>query len=103
MNFKICIYDYTLDVAVTHYVNQPAQGKWADSDWDCYGYEDVEFKILSGRDEERGEYDCSEEELKFIENEFSEEIEEKLLEEIREMNSAIDDAYEGQRESDWEY
>lgn len=30
---------------VTHYLNQPALGPSADSDWDCYGYTEVEFDL----------------------------------------------------------
>jgi len=32
---------------ITHYFKQPAQGSSADSDWDCYGYEDIEFELLT--------------------------------------------------------
>ena len=79
--------DYEFNCTVTYYVNQPAQGKWADSDWDCYGYEEIEFDVDSVfvyNDEgdlveilDKGEKDS-------IISEYVDRIEDKILEEIRE-------------------
>jgi len=32
---------------VTHYYRQKPLGRSADSDWDCDGYEDIEFELLT--------------------------------------------------------
>ena len=52
MEFEIEYFDeqdncLTFYVTVTGYVNVAPQGKWADSDWDCWGYEDVDFTVDS--------------------------------------------------------
>jgi hypothetical protein len=36
-------------VEVGHFFRQPALGPRADSDWDCYGYTDLEFEVLDRR------------------------------------------------------
>lgn len=33
-------------VNVTYFHKQPALGPMCDSDWDCYGYTDIEFDVL---------------------------------------------------------
>ena len=33
-------------IGVKEYFKQEPQGSWADSDWDCYGYTDVDYDIL---------------------------------------------------------
>ena len=33
-------------VRVTHYSKQEPLGPWCDSDWDCYGYTDIDFEVL---------------------------------------------------------
>jgi len=34
---------------VTYYFSQKPMGPSADSDWDCYGYQEVEFEVLDRR------------------------------------------------------
>jgi hypothetical protein len=33
------------EVRVTHFFHQPPMGPSADSDWDCYGYTEIEFDV----------------------------------------------------------
>ena len=52
MEFEIEYFDeqdncLTFYVTVTDYVNVAPQGKWADSDWDCWGCEEVDFTVDS--------------------------------------------------------
>ena len=86
---EISVYldDYEFNCTITSYVNQPALGEWADSDWDCYGYEELEFDVDSVfvYDDEgdlveildKGEKDS-------IIGDYVDRIESKILEEIRE-------------------
>lgn len=36
-------------IEVTHFVVQPPLGPNCDSDWDCYGYTEIEFEVLDRR------------------------------------------------------
>ena len=36
-------------VEVTHFHRQPALGPSAESDWDCYGYVDIDFMVCDRR------------------------------------------------------
>ena len=84
--FEIYIDIYTFYVSVTDYVNVPAQGKWASSDWDCYGYEEIDWECteIEDCDEDGNVVELSAEEVKSVISEYSDLIEEKLLEMIRE-------------------
>lgn len=80
--FEIEIDSYTFYISVTDYVNVPAQGKWVDSDWDCYGYEEVEWEVTCVTQTAE---DGSEEEITVDVDKYSDIIEDKLLEQIREL------------------
>ena len=97
--FEIYIDSYTFYISVTDYVNVPAQGKWASSDVDCYGYEEVEWicTAIEDCDEDENVVELSAEEVKAVISEYSDLIEEKLLEEIRGMR---DDDFD-YPEDDW--
>ena len=90
MNFEIYIDSYTFYISVTDYVNVPAQGKWADSDVDCYGYEEIEWNCteVEDCDEDGNVVELSAEEVKAVISEYSDLIEDKLLEEIRDMRDS---------------
>lgn len=90
MIFTINIDSYDFTVEVTNYVNQPAMGKWADSGWDCYGYEEVAFNVLSvlDTDEDGNEMVVD----NSVAEGYIELLEEKLLIEIHEMQE--EDYYE---------
>lgn len=36
-------------INVTHYFKQKPMGPRADSDWDCYGYTEIEFEVCDRR------------------------------------------------------
>lgn len=46
--FEIPYKVFSLLIEVTHFHETPAQGKWADSDWDAAGYMEIEWKLESG-------------------------------------------------------
>ena len=97
MNFEIEYFDeqdncLTFYVTVTDYVNVAPQGKWSDSDWDCWGYEDVDFTVdsvtITSVDEDGNTVSVD----KPVDvSEYYSYIEDKLLEQIREMK---DDSHE---------
>ena len=91
MNFEIECFDeqdncLTFYVTVTDYVNVAPQGKWSDSDWDCWGYEDVDFTVgsvtITNVDEDGNTVSVD----KPIDiAEYYDYIKDKLLEQIREL------------------
>lgn len=59
-------------VKVDCYINVKPQGRYADSDWDCYGYTEIEFTLL-----DRKGYKAA-----WLQNKMSKSDIEKLEEEI---------------------
>lgn len=47
MEISVELDEYTFHCEITSYTYQKPLGKWADSDWDCYGYEEMEFECHS--------------------------------------------------------
>lgn len=85
--YEIDIEDFRFYITVTDYHHQPAQGPSADSDWDCYGYEEVEFDVDSVfvYDEEGGLVEILDKvEKENTISDYVDRIESKILEEIRE-------------------
>lgn len=79
----------TFYVTATDYVNVAPQGKWASSDWDCYGYEEIDFTVdsvtITTVDEDGNTVSVD----KPIDvSEYLDYIEDKLLEQIREMKDS---------------
>ena len=95
-DLEIYIDIYTFHINITHYFNQPPMGRWADSDVDCYGYIDLEWKCTAVEtyDEDGDEIKLTEQQEKDIVSEYSELIEEKVLVQIAEMQDD-DDGYDG--------
>ena len=84
---SVCLDDYEFNCTITSYVNQPAQGESADSDWDCYGYEEVEFDVDSVfvyNDDGNLCEVINKVEKEDIISDYMDRIENKILEEIRE-------------------
>lgn len=48
MTYEIIVEGLVLDVEVTHCENAPPQPSNRDSDWDCMGTRELEYKVLSG-------------------------------------------------------
>lgn len=80
--FSIEVDDYIFHCVVTSYVYQRPLGPSADSDWDCYGYEEVEWdcNCVEVYDEDGYLVETTVDVDKYSEN-----IEEKILDEIHEM------------------
>lgn len=98
--YEIDIEYFRFYITVTDYHHQPALGPSADSDWDCYGYTEIDWNVLSilDYDEDGNETDIPVN--LFCLEEYSELIEEKLLEIMNdEMESQdyddFDDGYDG--------
>lgn len=105
MNFSICIADYVLEISVLHYSPAIPAKTWGKPE-DCYEAEDGELEyIIEGAylTIQGLECSCGHKEIKYIENEYDEDIRKALMKEIDKYTEALNDAYEGQRESDWEY
>lgn len=85
MEFEVSIDQYNFYIRVDSYIKQPPQGPSADSDWDCRGYEEIEWEItkIIGCDDNGVECYVGTEEIDI--SEYSEYIEDKLLEQIREL------------------
>lgn len=101
-NLEIYMDSYTFHINITHYFNQPPMGKWADSDVDCYGYTDIDWECTAVEtyDEENDQIKLTEQQEKDIVSEYSELIEEKLLEIMKDEAGSqdyddFDDGYDG--------
>lgn len=83
--FDIYVDEYAFTVEVIDYYYQRPLGKWADSDLDCYGYEEIDYKVLGGfgEDEDGDSFELTLDEAESISGDFEEVISKKLLEEIR--------------------
>lgn len=93
-------FTFYVNVNVTDYHYQPALGPSADSDWDCYGYTEIDWNVLSilDYDEDGNETDIPVN--LFCLEEYSELIEEKLLEIMKDEmdiqgHDDFDDGYDG--------
>lgn len=96
-SYEIYIDSFTFFVRVTDYHHQPALGPSADNDVDCYGYTDIDWDVTSVTycDE-----DGNETEVTVDIAEYSELIEEKLLEIMKDEADSqdydyFDDGYDG--------
>lgn len=65
MKLEISLDQYLLTIDVHAYEKAPALGKWADSDQDCYGYDDLDYTVESviELDEDDIPYDLSQEQI----------------------------------------
>lgn len=96
-SYELCIDSFIFFVNVTGYHHQPALGPSADNDVDCYGYTDIDWECTSvvEYDEDGNEFETTVDIA-----EYSELIEEKLLEIMKdEVDSQdydyFDDGYDG--------
>lgn len=46
MHYEVIVEGFVLDVEVTHCENTPPQPYNRDSDWDCQGTREIEFKVV---------------------------------------------------------
>jgi hypothetical protein len=84
--------DAVLEVQVTDYYVQRPLGRNADSDWDCYGYTDLEWKVLGGvaYEEDGTETILTLAEAEALASDYSEDIDSEILSEV---DSAKDDDF----------
>ena len=95
--YELYIDSFTFFVNVTGYHHQPALGPSADSDWDCFGYTEIDWECnqVLDCDEDGNEFETTVDIA-----EYSELIEEKLLEIMKDEAESqdyddFDDGYDG--------
>ena len=100
--YELYIDSFTFFVNVIGYHHQPPLGPSADSDWDCYGYEEIDWTCaaIEDCDEDGNVVELSVEEVKAVISEYSDLIEEKLLEIMKDEADSqdydyFDDGYDG--------
>lgn len=102
MSRTVCIEQYTLEVEITSCVSvAPNHSTW-DSDWDYYGYQEMEFEVVSGvsEDEDGNETDLGSSDCAAVARQYAEAIEEKLWDQL--ADEADDCDYDDSRDYDWE-
>jgi len=86
MDYEVSLDGYDLVVKVHSVTDvKPNNSTW-DSDWDYYGYSEIEFEVTAGTetDEDGNEFEMTKDQLEDVQNKHGELIEEKLWEELRE-------------------
>lgn len=102
MKITVCIEQYTLECEITSLTNVKGDSSTWDSDWDYYGYREMEFEVVSGteEDEDGNETDLSRNGCAAVAEQYAEEIEQKLWDEIPDDSDDCD--YDDRRSYDWE-
>lgn len=80
MQFEIDLDEYRLAVEVTHCADvKPDHTSWA-SDWDYYGYREMEFEVISGSsfDEDGNETELGRNGCAAVAEQYAEDIEDRL-------------------------
>ena len=100
--YELYIDSFTFFVNVTGYHHQPALGPSADNDVDCYGYTEIDWECptVEDCDDEGDQIKLTEQQEKNIVSEYSELIEEKLLEIMKDEADSqdyddFDNGYDG--------
>lgn len=101
MSRTVCIEQYTLEVEITSCVDVPGDSSTWASDWDYYGYREMEFEVVSGveYDEDGNETDLGRNDCAAVAEQYAEEIEDALWNQLADEADDYDD-YDGSR--DWE-
>jgi len=90
MIFEIDLDEYRLAVEVTHCLDvKPDYRSW-DSDWDYYGYREMEFEVISGSvfDEDGNETELGRNGCAGVAEQYAEDIEDRLWTLIEEKREA---------------
>ena len=84
MSRTVCIDQYTLEVEITSCVDVPGDSSTWASDWDYYGYREMEFEVVSGveYDEDGNETDLGRNDCAAVVGQYAEAIEEKLWDQL---------------------
>ena len=100
MSRTVCIEQYTLEVEITSCVDVPGDSSTWDSDWDYYGYREMEFEVVSGveYDEDGNETELGRNGCAAVAEQYAEEIEEKLWDQLADEAESFN--YEDERVSD---
>ena len=86
MEYEVSLDGYDLMVKVHSAVNVKLNHSTWDSDWDYYGYSEIDFEVIAGiaTDDDGNETEMTKDQLADVQDEHGELIEEKLWEELRE-------------------
>lgn len=100
MSRTVCIEQYTLEVEITSCVDVPGDSSTWASDWDYYGYREMEFEVVGGviEDEDGNETDLGSSDCAAVARQYAEEIEEKLWDQLADEADSFN--YEDERVSD---
>lgn len=81
---------YIFETKITYFYNQPAMGKWADSDEDARGYLDLEYEVEAGYsyDEDGNEIEMELEAARDMAESFDDEITEDIMRQITEFEES---------------
>ena len=96
MSRTVCFDQYELQVEIIHCKVVPPNPNTWDSDWDYYGYQEMEFEVVSGLVyDEDGEnpQDLGRNGCAAVAEQYAEEIEQKLWDQLED---------EREDERDWE-
>ena len=98
MSRTVCIEQYTLEVEITSLTVVKGNSSTWDSDWDYYGYREMEFEVVSGvsEDEDGNETDLDRTACAAVAGQYAEEIEDAL------WNQLADEADDYDDSRDWE-
>lgn len=100
MSRTVCIEQYTLEVEITSLTVVKGNSSTWDSDWDYYGYREMEFEVLGAveYDEDGDSVELSKERCAELAERFADTIEEKLWDQLADEADDYDDS----REHGWE-
>lgn len=100
MKITVCIEQYTLEVEITSLTNVKGDSSTWASDWDYYGYQEMEFEVVSGvsEDEDGNETDLGSSDCAAVARQYAEAIEEKLWDQLADEAESFN--YEDERVSD---
>ena len=90
MKFEIDLDEYLLSVEVTHCAVVEPDYRCRDSDWDYYGYREMEFEVISGSvfDEDGNETELGRNGCAGVAEQYAEDIEDRLWTLIEEKREA---------------
>jgi len=97
MSKTVCIEQYELEIEITSCVSVAPNHNCRDSDWDYYGYREMEFEVVSGveYDEDGNETELGRNGCAAVAERYAEEIEQKLWDQLA-------DEADDSRDYDWE-
>ncbi|WP_330113955.1 hypothetical protein SA496_14375 [Pseudomonas sp. JS3066] len=91
MNRTVCLDQYELQVEITRCMVVPANPHTWDSDWDYYGYQEMEFEVVSGLiydEHDENPQDLGRNGCAAVAEQYAEAIEQKLWDQLNDEREA---------------